>query len=414
MKASRKGQDAFEGVGADPARQLPKRLFVGELKLTDFRNYASAKLTLDPRPVLLVGDNGSGKTNLLEAVSLLGAGHGLRGRPYAELCRKDGAGGFAIAARVTSRHDEIEIGTGIAAGTPELTTGRAVRIGGKEQSAGALADLVKLVWLIPAMDGLFTGPASERRRFLDRLLLAIDPKMRNPLGRYERAMRQRNRLFQLREYGGALFGGLEEQMAEAGVAIAAARLDAVARLSALIDRTREARGDGPFPFALLSLEGTLESALGERPATEVEDEFRLRLEVARERDRAASRALEGPHLSDLVVVHGPKNAPAHHCSSGEQKALLIGLVLAKAELIKELEGVSPLVLLDEVAAHLDAARREALFAEILGLNAQAWMTGTERDLFTPLAESTQYFSVANGRVARLGTADGGDAESPPA
>jgi DNA replication and repair protein RecF len=398
MKSSRKHQDRLAAAEADTLRHAPERLYVGELRLTDFRNYATAKLSLDPRPVVLVGENGSGKTNLLEAVSLLSAGQGLRGRPYSELCRKTGAGGFAIAARVTSRHGEVEIGTGIAAGTPETATGRVVRIGGKEQSAGALADHVKLVWLIPAMDGLFTGPASERRRFLDRLVVTVDPKMRGPLGRYDRAMRQRNRLFQLREYAGALFAGLEEQMAESGVAIAASRRDALERLTRLIERTHEARGDGPFPYAVLRLEGTLENALEDRPATEVEDEFRLDLAQDRERDRAASRALAGPHLSDLIVIHGPQNAPAPHCSSGEQKALLLGLILAKAELIKELEGVSPLVLLDEVAAHLDASRREALFAEILRLNAQAWMTGTDRDLFQPIAENAQIWSVNRGKI----------------
>ncbi len=397
MRASRKGQSGLAAAETDTLRALPKRLFVGELKLTDFRNYARAALALDERPVVLVGDNGSGKTNLLEAVSLLGAGQGLRGRPYGELCRKEGSGGFAIAARVTSRHGEIEIGTGFALGIgPEA--GRTVRIGGKEQSAGALADHVKLVWLIPAMDGLFTGPASERRRFLDRLVVTIDPKMRGPLNRYERAMRQRNRLFQLREYAGALFAGLEEQMAEAGVAIAASRRDAIERLTQLIERTRKARGPSPFPFAVLALEGTLESALSDRPATEVEDEFSLALEQGRERDRAASRALAGPHLSDLIVIHGPQNAPAPHCSSGEQKALLLGLILAKAELIRELEGISPLVLLDEVAAHLDASRREALFAEILRLNAQAWMTGTDRDLFRPMAQEAQILGVNRGKI----------------
>jgi DNA replication and repair protein RecF len=397
MRASRKGQSGLAAAETDTLRALPKRLFVGELKLTDFRNYARAALALDERPVVLVGDNGSGKTNLLEAVSLLGAGQGLRGRPYGELCRKEGSGGFAIAARVTSRHGEIEIGTGFGLGIgPEA--GRTVRIGGKEQSAGALADHVKLVWLIPAMDGLFTGPASERRRFLDRLVVTIDPKMRGPLNRYERAMRQRNRLFQLREYAGALFAGLEEQMAEAGVAIAASRRDAIERLTQQIERTRKARGPSPFPFAVLALEGTLESALEDRPATEVEDEFRLALVQGRERDRAASRALAGPHLSDLIVIHGPQNAPAPHCSSGEQKALLLGLILAKAELIRELEGVSPLVLLDEVAAHLDASRREALFAEILRLNAQAWMTGTGRDLFRPMAQEAQILGVNRGKI----------------
>lgn len=395
MKVHRKGQGEVEAIAGDPAKSL---LFVRSLKLTDFRNYARAELELDARPVVLAGDNGAGKTNLLEAVSLLGPGHGLRGRPYEELCRKDGTGGFAVAARVVSRGDEVEIGTGLAAAEHEAGAGRTVRIAGKERSAGALAEYVNLVWLIPAMDGLFTGSASERRRFLDRLVLAVDPKMRSPLGRYDRAMRQRNRLFQMREGSRALFEGLEEQMAEAGVAIAAARLDATGRLAGLIERMREERGEGPFPWAQVALEGRLESALATRSATEVEDAYRAILEEGRERDRAASRALEGPHLSDLIVTHGPKEAPAAQCSSGEQKALLVGLILAKAELIKALEGIPPLVLLDEVAAHLDEARREALFGQILALKCQAWMTGTDRDLFAPLAEDAQIFGVNRGMI----------------
>jgi DNA replication and repair protein RecF len=395
MKADRKGRGEARAIAGDTAEA---HLFIRRLKLTDFRNYARAELVLDRRPVVLIGDNGAGKTNLLEAVSLLGPGHGMRGRPYEELCRKEGAGGFAVAASVVSREDEVEIGTGIQAGTREESTGRVVRIAGKEESAGALSEYVKLVWLIPAMDGLFTGPASERRRFLDRLVLAVDPKMRSPLGRYDRAMRQRNRLFQLREGSRALFEGLEEQMAEAGTAVAAARLDATERLMALIERMRAARGEGPFPFALIALEGSLEAALSAQSATEVEDDFRARLEAGRERDRAAARALEGPHLSDLIVSHGPKDTPAQHCSSGEQKALLIGLILAKAELIKEIEGLSPLVLLDEVAAHLDQARRAALFGEISRLGGQAWMTGTDRDLFAPIAEEAQIFTVNRGKI----------------
>lgn len=388
-------EDNIDDAHASPALE---RISVRTLKLTDFRNYASARLDLDSRPVVLVGDNGSGKTNLLEAVSLLGAGHGLRGRPYAEIARKDGAGGFAIAATVLTLLGEVEIGTGFLPGTRDEGAGRTVRIGGKERSTGALGDYVKHVFLIPAMDGLFTGGASERRRFLDRLVLAIDPKMRTPLNRYDRAMRQRNRLFQMREHSRALFEGLEEQMAEAAVAVAAARLGAVERLTTLIEETQEARGDGPFPHAVLALHGTLETELSSRSATEVEDLFRVLLEEGRERDRAASRTLEGTHLSDLLVVHGPKNAPAAQCSSGEQKALLLGLVLAKAQLIKTLEGTAPLVLLDEVAAHLDSARREALFGEILRLGVQAWLTGTDRELFSPIAQDAQILAVNRGSI----------------
>jgi DNA replication and repair protein RecF len=222
--------------------------------------------------------------------------------------------------------------------------------------------------------------------------------MRGPRARYDRAMRQRNRLFQLREGSPALFAGLEEQMAETGTAIAAARLDAVARLAKLIDDARALRGDGPFPWACLALEGTLEAGLEMRPAVEVEDDFRRALREGRERDRAAARALVGPHLSDLIVMHGPHDMPAETCSSGEQKALLLGLVLAQAELIKALEGASPLVLLDEVAAHLDQARREALFGEILRLQPQAWMTGTDHELFAAIAANAQILTVNQGKI----------------
>ena len=384
----------IEDKGSGP--QDAARNSVRTLKLTDFRNYAHARLDLDARPVVLIGDNGSGKTNLLEAVSLLAPGQGLRGRPYAELARKDGAGGFAIAATVRTRHGEVEIGTGIA--PADEGTGRTVRIAGKERSAGALGDHVAQVFLIPAMDGLFTGGGTDRRRFLDRLVLALTPAMRASYGRYDRAMRQRNRLFQMREFSNPLFEGLEAQMGEAGVAIAAARRDAVEQLTTLIEETRKARGTSPFPHAVLALHGLLETDLSERSATEAEDEFRLRLEAMRDRDRAASRTLEGPHRSDLLVVHGPKNMPAAQCSSGEQKALLLGLVLAKAEMIKALKGTAPLVLLDEVAAHLDRARRGGLFEEILRLEVQAWMTGTDRELFSPMAQDAEILAVNRGSI----------------
>ncbi|WP_083241250.1 DNA replication/repair protein RecF [Methyloceanibacter stevinii] len=382
----------------DPAETGTTTLSVRTLKLSDFRNYASARLDLDARPVVLVGDNGSGKTNLLEAVSLLGPGHGLRGRPYAELARKDGQGGFAIAANVRTRHGELDIGTGFAQRVGEDGTGRTVRIAGKDSSAGALGDYVKQVFLIPAMDGLFTGGGSDRRRFLDRLVVAIAPGLRTSLSRYERAMRQRNRLFQMREYGKSLFEGLEEQMAEAGIAIAAAR-------STRWSGSPRSSTSGAKPKAKPLSPTRCWRCMGRsRPtlravATEAEDAFRILLEEGRERDRAASRTLEGPHRSDLLVVHGPKNAPAAICSSGEQKALLLGLVLAKAELIKTMEGIAPLVLLDEVAAHLDGVRREALFAEILRLKVQAWMTGTDKELFSPLAQSAQILDVNRGIIS---------------
>lgn len=391
--------DNFPGSEDGAAgRGAARKLFVEQLTLTDFRNFASTRLSLDSRPVVLVGDNGAGKTSLLEAVSLLGPGQGLRSRPYKELARHQGRGGWAIAGKVASDGESVALGTGFGLAGDEDRAARSVRIAGKDSSTNALANHVKLVWLIPAMDGLFTGPAAERRRFLDRLMLAVDPKMRTPRARFERAMRQRNRLFQLREGSPSLFAGLEEQMAETGTAIAAARLDAVSRLASLIEASKESLMQGLFPHASLALSGTLEADLMDGSAVEVEDSYRERLAAARERDRAAQRTLEGPHRSDLVVSHGPSNRLAEVCSSGEQKALLLGLILSQAALIAELDGAAPLILLDEVAAHLDATRREALFSEIFRLGAQAWMTGTEASVFSSMLPEAQIFTVNCGTI----------------
>ncbi|MFD0988056.1 DNA replication/repair protein RecF [Methyloligella solikamskensis] len=380
-------------------KDFAERLFVEQLTLTDFRNFASARLNMDARPVVLVGDNGAGKTSLLEAVSLLGAGQGLRSRPYKELARHGGQGGWAIAGKISNGGETVSLGTGFGLAGDEDRTSRNVRIAGKDSSSNALANHVKLVWLIPAMDGLFTGPAAERRRFLDRLMLAVDPKMRSPRARFERAMRQRNRLFQLHEGSPSLFAGLEEQMAETGTAMAAARLDAVSRLAALIEDSKESLMEGLFPWASLALSGTLEADLMDGSAVEVEDGYRERLARDRERDRAAQRTLEGPHRSDLVVSHGPSERLAEVCSSGEQKALLLGLILSQAALITELDGAAPLILLDEVAAHLDATRREALFSEIFRLGAQAWMTGTEASVFATMLPEAQIFTVNCGTIS---------------
>ena len=282
-------QGAGRGQGDRGRARRRRAISSASLKLTDFRNYARAELKLDARPVVLIGDNGSGKTNLLEAVSLLGPGHGLRGRPYGELCRKDGAGGFAVAATVVSREDEVEIGTGIACRhAARRARGRTVRIAGKEESAGALAEHVKLVWLIPAMDGLFTGPASERRRFLDRLVLAVDPEDAHARSAATTApCGSGTGCSSCARAPRALFEGLEEQMAEAGTAIAAARLEAVARLVGA-DRARCARraAKAPSRGPRSRSKGRLEEALSRLPATEVEDEFRALLGEGRERDRA--------------------------------------------------------------------------------------------------------------------------------
>ena len=285
---------------------------------------------------------------------------------------------------------------------PRAGQGRLVRVNGETESAGALARHVEMVWLTPAMDGLFIGPASERRRFLDRLVLCFDAGHGTTSGRFERAMRQRNRLLADGDREGALFEGLEIQLAQTGVAIAAARLTTAAALDGMAARRRARDPASPFPWFSLALSGTLEAELAISSATEVEDRYRARLAGMRERDRSAGRTLEGPHRSDVEVTHGPKSMPARLCSTGEQKALLMGLVLAHAGLIAERgEQTAPILLLDEIAAHFDDQRRSALFAEILALKAQAWLTGTDARVFLPLAGKALFAAVEGGRIAAL-------------
>jgi DNA replication and repair protein RecF len=381
----------------------PPRSWVERVRLTDFRNYASFGLDTGSEPVVLTGPNGSGKTNLLEAVSLLTAGQGLRRAPYPELTRLGGRE-WAVAAAVRTPHGAVSIGTGLKSQGDGGRPGRIVRIDGEDRPGpGALAGLVDIVWLTPAMDGLFTGPAAERRRFLDRLVVpSFDPGFRTRLGQFERAMQQRNRLLAEDAREAALFTGLEHVMAETGVAIAAARAAAVAELKAAIDARREAAQGSAFPWAELAIAGTLETELASRPAVEVEDSYSARLQATRERDRAAGRTLDGPHRSDLLVGHGPKQMPASVCSTGEQKALLIGLVLAHADIARQRrDNAAPILLLDEIAAHLDPLRRAALFEEIVALGSQAWMTGTDVQAFSGLAGRAQFHRVEEGRIAPL-------------
>ncbi len=378
-----------------------ERLWVRRLVLTDFRNYASATLKFGPTPVVLVGQNGAGKTNLMEAVSLLAAGHGLRQAAYADLARVGGGGGWAVAATVQGGRGAVEIGTGMLAGASAAgRSGRVVRVDGEARGGtAALSELVEMVWLTPAMDGLFSGPASERRRFLDRLILCFDPRYRTRLGYFERAMQSRNRLLADGVTDRARLEGFERVMAETGVAIAAARLEAVGQLEATIQLRRDRLPDGPFPWSTLVLAGTIEDELATSAAVDVEESYARQLAGTRERDRAAVRTLTGPHRSDLLVGHGPKGMPSRQCSTGEQKALLVGLVLAHAELTSQRrDGSGPLVLLDEIAAHLDPARRAGLYAEIQRLGLQAWMTGTDVEPFAPLAGTAQILRVEEGRL----------------
>jgi DNA replication and repair protein RecF len=375
------------------------RVYLSRLRLTDFRNYADLSLELDERPVVLTGDNGAGKTNLLEAVSLLAPGRGLRGAPFAELARFNGSGLWAVSALLQGLDGEVSIGTGLSLAPGSGTTGRAVKIDGHAARGTALlGDHVQIVWLTPAFDGLFTGPASERRAFLDRLIAGLDPSYRSLAGHYERAMRQRNKLLEMDSRDGAEFAGLEMQMAESGAALAAARLVATDRLARAVADKWGPRPEAPFPWSLLAIDGTLETDLRVMPSSDAEDRFLAQLRDNREIDRAARRALIGPHRADLLVTHGPKQLAARYCSTGEQKALLTGLVLAYAELLAEVRGAAPLILLDEISAHFDATRRAALFGEIVRLRSQAFMTGTDQSVFAPFGAAAQYYSLGNGAI----------------
>ncbi|MCE9648229.1 MAG: DNA replication/repair protein RecF [Parvibaculum sp.] len=371
------------------------RARLSRLVVTDFRSYARAELALDGRPVVFAGENGAGKTNLLEAISLLSPGRGLRGAAYSEVARDTGEGGWAVAATLETETGPVRIGTGLEADALKTNVrSRLVRIDGQTaSSSGALAQHLRIVWLSPAMDRLFLEGASERRRFFDRLVMGFDPSHGTRVNAYERALRERNRLLADETHDASWLGGLEEQMAEHGVAIAAARVEALARLRGALD----AGDDTHFPRADISLDGEIEAELASAAAVDVEESFRKRLAQMRGRDAGAGRTLDGPHRTDLSVRHVAKDREARLCSTGEQKALLIGIVLANARLLSA-RGEPPLLLLDEIAAHLDEERRRALFEEILRLNLQAFMTGTDPVLFAGLGSRAQTFRIARGAV----------------
>ncbi|RWN14707.1 MAG: DNA replication/repair protein RecF [Mesorhizobium sp.] len=375
---------------------MPAQNHISKLTLTNFRNYAALTIDLAPGAVVFSGDNGAGKTNLLEAISLLTPGRGLRRAPYVDVAREGGDGGFALHARLDGPDGQVEIGTGISGGDTAGEGGRRVRINGASaRSAEDMLEWLRVVWLTPAMDALFTGPAADRRRFLDRLVLAIDPGHGQRAIDYEKAMRGRNRLLTENSRDDRWFDAIETQMAETGVAIAAARAEMVRLLANMIDRLPDT---GPFPRADIGLSGDLEAEIAAAPAVDVEERFRRTLAEGRERDRAAGRTLDGPHRSDLVVRHRPKAMPAELCSTGEQKALLVGIVLSHARLTGEMSGTTPILLLDEIAAHLDSGRRAALFSILEELNCQAFMTGTDAALFSSLQGRAQFLTVDHGTV----------------
>ena len=375
---------------------------IRRLTLSNFRNYRSASVDVGgARTIILFGPNGAGKTNLIEAISFLAPGRGLRRATLEEIAFQEGDGtawdgSWAVAAEVEGALGLATLGTGIDAPRDDAQgTNRRCRIDREPVgSATAFGDHLRMVWLTPAMDGLFMGAASERRRFFDRLVLAIDSQHSSRVSALERSLRSRNRLLEVRNFDDAWCDAIERETAELAVAVAAMRGETAVKLAAMLG----AREASAFPSAQIMLDGWMENALLNEPATAVEDRYRQILRESRLRDAAAGRTLDGPHLTDLQVVYAPKNMPARDASTGEQKALLIGLVLAHATLVAETTGVVPLLLLDEVVAHLDPNRRSALFGELAKLGAQVWLTGADPAAFTELGASGEVFDVENGRV----------------
>ena len=375
--------------------QSAPRLAISRVSLSDFRCYSALRLNPEPGLVVLTGANGAGKTNLLEALSLLSPGRGLRGARLAEISRQPEGGAaareWAVAAEFATPHGELSIGVGWAESDGER---RTVRIDG--QTAGsqtALSEHVSMVWLTPTMDRLFVEAPVGRRRFLDRLVFAFDPAHAGRLQAYDKARRERARLLREGRADDTWLGALERNMAERAVAIAAARID-------LVERLKRALGEdtGTLPRPEIAVSGVIEDWLESRPALEVEETYRTALFEARAQDRDSGSS-EGVHRSDLFARLHAGGPAAEQASTGEQKAILISLILAHGRLIARLKGRVPVLLLDEIAAHLDAARRAALFEAIGELGAQAWLTGTDVSLFAPLRGSAQFHSVSNGRIS---------------
>lgn len=369
------------------------------LNLTHFRSYRAASVETRGDIVVLVGPNGAGKTNCLEAISFLSPGRGLRRATLDDVADIQGDGSWAVSAEVEGAYGLATLGTGIDAPRADGTTSsRRVRIDREPvTSATAFADHLRMVWLTPAMDSLFMGAASERRRFFDRLVLAIDSEHSSRVSALDRSLRSRNRLLEDRNFDPHWCDAIERETAELAVAVAAQRGQTLQRLSAML----AARGSASaFPSALIALDGWMENALLTETATAVEDRYRAMLCESRFKDAAAGRTLNGPHLTDLQVVYAPKNMPARDASTGEQKALLIGLVLAHASLVAEMTGITPLLLLDEVVAHLDPGRRAALFDELAKLGAQVWMTGADPAAFASVGPQVDVFNVEAGQISR--------------
>jgi DNA replication and repair protein RecF len=370
---------------------------VRRLNLHNFRNYRAASLETGAGTIALVGPNGAGKTNLIEAISFLAPGRGLRRATLNEIAFNEGDGSWAVAAEIEGGLGLATLGTGIEAPTEDGTTiQRQCRIDREPvTSAAAFADHLRVIWLTPAMDSLFAGAPSERRRFVDRLALAVDAEHASRVNALERSLRSRNRLLEEARADTHWLDAVEHETAELAVAVASLRVETIRRLAAVL----ETRKDSLFPPVQVAIEGSLEQLIPAHPASEVEQRYRAVLRDNRDRDAAAGRTLDGPHLSDLKVVYAAKDIPAADASTGEQKALLIGLVLAHARLLRTMTGAAPVLLLDEVLAHLDPARRLALHRELGALGAQAWMTGADPALFREAESPAAVIEVKSGTLS---------------
>ncbi|WP_332059821.1 DNA replication/repair protein RecF [Bartonella sp. CB74] len=371
------------------------KVAVRQLKLAHYRNYDSFNIHFSGQHVVFTGHNGAGKTNLLEALSFLSPGRGLRRAAYSDISfSESGGAGFVVFARLEcALYGEVNIGTALEIGD----NSRKIHINGVNETGDCLTDYCHISVLTPSMDGLFTGSVLERRRFLDRMVLAIDPLHGRRIANYDKVMRARNRLFLDGSEDRAWFDALEMQMAELATAIAAARVDVIRLLNDMFAQTSVYT---PFPRAFLQIDGFVETALSNVSAVEVEEQFCDRLRRNRAIDRAAGRTLEGPHRADLQVFYADKNMAATSCSTGEQKALLIGLVLCHARLTGMMSDKAPILLLDEMAAHLDSHRRAALFDILDDLGGQTFMTGTDRILFDALKGRAEFFEIKAGSLSQ--------------
>lgn len=387
-----------ESLAQAPTR-AHERVAVTRLMLTNFRSYGMLDLRLNGSHVALIGPNGAGKTNVLEALSMFASGRGLRGAKLGELARSmPGEASdrpWAVSASFVSTGNEFQVGVGyLPGGADSGTPKRTIRMDGVPiNNVSQLAEHVRLIWLSPAMDRLFVEGVSDRRRFLDRLIASFDPTHARRWTQFESAMRERIGALKAGGNNGWL-RALERTMAEAAVALAASRLSGVQQLARAIEDLRASS----FPRADISIAGSLEGALVNRAAVDVEDEYADALEQARGRDVEAGRTSAGPHLTDFLVRHKEKGRSASDCSTGEQKALLIRLVLGCASMSAPGAPERPILLLDEVGAHLDEMRRRALYDEIDALGVQAWMTGTDAVVFSGLEKRAEFKRVSDGHV----------------